>query len=103
MAASEESISVMYLHSVIVNIKKFKLPVNGKLDWHERMGMFTGSSVSMSANTCLNHLKLLKLKLQNYAKDLWRRLVAVVIRLVPESFNGFHAMKYDSAIIRHNL
>ena len=57
----------------------------------------------MSANTCLNHLKLLKLKLQNYAKDLWRRLVAVVIRLVPESFNGFHAMKYDSAITRHNL
>ena len=41
-AASEESISVLYLRSVIVNIKKFKLPVNGKLDWHERMGMFTG-------------------------------------------------------------
>ena len=34
---------------------------------------------------------------RHYAKDLRKKLVAIVITSVPDLFNGFHEMQYNSA------
>ena len=39
---------------------------------------------------------------RHYAECLWKKLIAIVIMLVSDSFDGFHQMKYNAAITCQN-
>ena len=39
---------------------------------------------------------------RHYAKDIRKKLVVIVMMLVPGPFNGYHEMKYNSAVTGQN-
>ena len=59
----------------------------------------------VSANTCLNHLKLLRRKLRDIMQKIFEKLVVIAtiaMMSVPGLFNGYHKTRHDFAVTRQN-